>query len=424
MSLVIQFRTFLLVLIAATQVVSPVFMVPGGASVGGSVFRVILVAVAVVVLLTEGMDPVKDESRRALIAGGALAAWMLLSLAWTIDVVSGLRQASYIVTTVLLIYVLNALVRDRRDFFFLARSVLIIGAIVLVLALYELQSGVHLFRSSIQDIAESAVGMSYVLEDQAWFTFGNPNDLAVHLTLVCFLLPLFVNTTGRFLAAAIYVVVTIYIAATLDARIVLLALVVFTLVYIATSIRRTAGAAIFIAAFGVFMFVAVLAFALTARENVSLFDVSTFIRLELVSGALGMATQSFFVGVGAGGFETEMLLRGLVGQTYGIVNPHNAIARMIAESGIIGTLLFCFLLFGPLLALHNKNRDQRLTPFIAATIAAMPLLLSSGSDPLSSSSLQLQIAIVWLAVSVRAPFRAATNPQYDSEPAFDVRHSV
>jgi O-antigen ligase len=135
-------------------------------------------------------------------------------------------------------------------------------------------------------------------------------------------------------------------------------------------------------------------------EEAEFFDVSTFIRLQLISSGVEMAARTFFLGIGVGGFETEMWIRGLVGQTYGIINPHNAIARMLAENGAIGVALYGYLLFGPILTISRAGPNSRVAAFTAAMAVSLPLLLSAGSDPMSSSSLQLAIAFVWISCRV------------------------
>jgi hypothetical protein len=117
---------------------------------------------------------------------------MMLSLAWSENVAGGLRQISYVATTVMLIYVLEVLVRGIRDFSFLSAVIVLSSIGIVCFAFYEIQTGNH-FSSALLNIDDHDSSLSYITQGLAWFTFGNPNDLAVHVMFGCFVAAVYLS---------------------------------------------------------------------------------------------------------------------------------------------------------------------------------------------------------------------------------------
>lgn len=426
MTTILNTRQLILALIAATQIFSPVLFVPGAENIGGSVFRLVLILTAGVLALKEGFRPISFWPRRALSAGMLLAAWMMISLMWTPDLQAGIKQIIYLAAVLMLIYVLDALIRSKHELIMFARTIWILGIVVSLLAFYELRSGNHFFRSAMQNVAESDRSLNYISENQAWFTFGNPNDLSVHIILSCFISGLlFGRSIPRNILVFGFWVFAIYLAIELDARITLVALAAFAGVgCIALLQRKTSATALFVG-MTILVGAGTLVFGLIFIDRAEFLDVSTFVRLKLVASAAEMASQTFFLGIGSGGFESEMWFGGFIGSTYGIVNPHNGIGRILAENGILGLSLFGFLLFGPVIALGRSVRTTQLSAFVAGMMLGLPLLFSVGSDPLSASSLQLAIALLWVACrfAVQQEDNLATATSDVGSPVFKSVHA-
>jgi O-antigen ligase len=131
-------------------------------------------------------------------------------------------------------------------------------------------------------------------------------------------------------------------------------------------------------------------------DKYEMVDQSTFIRLKLIGAGMEMAGRTLMVGVGAGSYPSYIVDTGLLGTTYGIVDPHNAFIRVFGENGIIGLGLLVAVIFGPVIAVARASRVTRFGPFVLASVAIAPLLFTIGSDPLSSSTLQLFVAMIWV----------------------------
>jgi O-antigen ligase len=314
------------------------------------------------------------------------------------------KHISYFLTIAMIVYVLSNLINTYSDFRNFCGIISIFGLIIIFIAYYEITSGVHFFRSSLQDTSELDRSLSYITENQAWFTFGNPNDLSVHVVVCLFATVAF---SRSIFYTAFYFFTVLYLVQFLDSRILVVSLVIFALVFCAMVVQKTPKSAINITIVSLIGGLSGLVTILVFIDRVEFLDISSFIRLQLVSSALDMAKHTLLIGIGAGGFETEMWQGGYLGRTTGIVNPHNGFARILAENGIVGLALFLCLLFGPLIAMRRASSLNILLVAISSSVVVLPLLLSVGSDPLSSSSLQLAIAFLWVGA------RFATNDDHN-----------
>ena len=394
--------------IAVLQIFSPVLFVPGGEAIGISAFRFLIVIIATFLYLKYGLRSTDKTIKNALSVTAVLVIWMLISIFWSNDSILGIKHVSYFITIMILMFVFDVLIKYEFEYMNFCRLLSALGILIIFVAIYEITTGVHFFRSSLQDRSELDRSLSYIIDNQAWFTFGNPNDLSVHV-VVCVLATI---AFSRSIAYTMFVFFTsFYLIWFLDSRILAVSLVIFALVFLAMLVKKTTRAAINIAAAsltgGLLGFAAILVFI----DRVEFLDVSSFIRLQLVASAFDMAKQTLLVGIGVGGFEAEMWQGGYQARTAGIVNPHNGFGRILAENGVVGLVLFLYLIFGPLIAMRRARSSNILLIAISSSVVVLPLLLSVGSDPLSSTSLQLAIAFLWVGA------RFATNDDQNQNSA-------
>lgn len=75
-------------------------------------------------------------------------------------------------------------------------------------------------------------------------------------------------------------------------------------------------------------------------------DDSSNVRLMLLSGAISMFIDSYGLGVGFQAFSTRFLEYFTIQQTIGVYEPHNEFYTVLAELGIIGFVIFCYIIFG------------------------------------------------------------------------------
>ncbi len=404
-------NAFLIFLVIGLQVFSPVLFVPGGEAFGLSVFRLVVFSLGLFIYFKFGIAHNSDWEKTFLTLNVFLILWLLFSIFWSANIASGIKHVAYFSTILMLAYIFTYFTRFSNAFRIISLSVSSIGLAIIFISFYEISTGLHLFRSSLQDVSELDRSLSYVTENQAWFTFGNPNDLAVHIAICCVVTLMFSKSK---IYSIIYFALSFYIVNALDSRIVVISLLAFLFFYmifyyqrIPSLIVKTAFAAVFIGG-------AAFLLILSQASRVEFLDVSSFVRLQLITSAVDMARQSLLVGIGAGGFESEMWRGGYLARTIGITNPHNGFGRLLAENGIVGLSLFLAMLFLPLLAIRKANQNSGLIAAVASATIVMPLLFSVGSDPLSSSSLQLAMAFLLVSAtfataSDKLPFEASVD---------------
>lgn len=390
-------RKLFIFAVILSQMFSPVLFVPGLEAVGLNIFRFLLILISAAILAT-GSYAISPELRAPIKILFALTGWMGISIAWTEDVASGIRHLSYILNIALSIFALDFLLKAKKDFQFATKLLALSGLIAATAGFYEIVTGNHFFDSSLQDAADLDRSLAYVTEGQAWFTFGNPNDLAVHVT-VCALLAFWIlYRSGIYRIGAILLVcAAIYLSDALEARIVMGSILVFVTVYGILRFRTSPVLVATIGKVGLALGAIILLIGVAFADRAEFLDVSAFIRIQLVLAGIQMAFSTLFLGIGTGGFESEIWHAGFLGQTYGITNPHNAILRLFAENGVVGLSLFVGLLAGPLTFVARSPRITHVALVTTSFIVVLPLLLSAGSDPLTSSSLQLAMAMLWIS---------------------------
>jgi hypothetical protein len=391
-----QYRRLIIVVILILQIFSSQLNIKFIDFAGLNVFRIVLFVMAIFLFVRNGFGTMINAAQMAVGTCLALTLLMVVSLGWSEDIESGLRQISYVVTLMSMIYTLSFLVWSEQEFKSACNILMFLGMGIALIAYYEITTGTHWFESSIQQIAYFDNSLAYITDNLAWFTFDNPNDLSVHLVL-CSIFGAMAFRSSAF--PYLGYLMAGWIALLLDARLVLAVLAAYALMFLVSIIllgpRRFYTSLVSYAAIGM----SVIFLALQLVSNLEAVDVSIFIRSELIWSAFEFARSTYFFGIGAGAFESEMWHSGFVGLTYGIVNPHNAFARMLAELGVLGFAAFTFLVVGPIFYIW-RARLVAVVPRILVLVAiVLPLLFSIGSDPLASSSLQLGIALLWVGAS-------------------------
>jgi O-antigen ligase len=110
---------------------------------------------------------------------------------------------------------------------------------------------------------------------------------------------------------------------------------------------------------------------------------SVNVRKNLILSGLDFASSSYFVGVGAGSFESKILKGENKYSTYGMPNPHNYFIEVFSQYGILITLfilsLFIFIGWKVLLSLfHSIAFEESL--FILLLIICYGLLSNANSS--------------------------------------------
>jgi hypothetical protein len=397
--------------VLSLQVFSSFLFVPGLESFGGSVFRIALLGMAALLFASSGLSRTSAPVRQAMLATAALVGWMSLSLMWTTDMASGVRQISYVFTALLLLFVLDEFIQRGRELSFAFICAILIGVGIAIFAFYEIRTGNH-FYSSLLEIDDYDTSLSYVTDNSAWFTFGNPNDLSVHLAMLIFMAAMYITKSGWDKIGYVFFAGTfLYLIIFQHSRLVAASVFVFSIVFFLSLTWRRMTLGTGLAVSSVLLTFIFMALMVLFRDRIDAIDTSSFIRLELLSSSARMSAGSFFMGAGSGSFESTIIREGLTGRTYGVLSPHNAFGRVLAENGLIGLGLFLYIVVGPLFVVAPDDATTRLRAFVVGSVVALPFLLSAGSDPISASSMTMFIALVWIAARVSRDAATFVEPE-------------
>lgn len=204
--------------------------------------------------------------------------------------------------------------------------------------------------------------------------FGNPNNLALFVTLCAGLFVLF-DTDKKWHISGVSV--ALLITGITEARLAFACTLVLVVLVALKCVRREQWP---ILAVGTVFFLITIFFSGTANINIKNYDariagdfiegpiykkdiitietlndsvqvitfnnrledevVSSESRMALLKTGINLLKSSEFVGVGAGQFEPEVVVQGYYNDTGKLVNPHSFVMRVLAELGIVGFLIW------------------------------------------------------------------------------------
>jgi O-Antigen ligase len=415
-----------LVVLAVLQPLSAVWLVPGGEGLGISYFRVFLFA-CLVITATFATRQNSGLIKRSLSAAIGLALLMLCFVPVVENLPNLFREMSYVLEIFALTVVMHRLLSTDKDILFLLRLVAVIGLVIASYAVYEIETGDHL-NQAFQPDAFWRPELSYKLDRQAWVVFGNPNDLCVHLLFAgsCAIFAALISKRKwEALFAVVIATMLTYLALELSSRTVIIAFVltILTLIF-ANKLGSIAVTLVFSALVFMFAISDQLEMAFSVQSDFGFFgDTSSLIRARLAVVGWQMLTDSLLIGTGAGSFEDYVLKWGYFPWTFGIVNPHNAYVRILAENGIVGFVLYLYILFRPFFFAVTQNSKHLERRILMALTAAISLSLIVGSNPTASSTIHLAIALVWVfaqKLSGGAPTAQKFNRPQNLHPQFDI----
>lgn len=399
-------RQFLIFIIVVAQVFSPVTALPIIGEYGINAFRVILLLLFLYFVISKDNIKLAPPVSYGYKICVALIFVIAMSFVWAYDLENGIRIFSYFITIYLLIFILPRIVYDDSDLNFFSYSILLVGLLILIASYYEFITGQHFFRSSLQDSVDLDPAQAYILENLAWFTFDNPNDLAVHLAFSFIpIVWLFKKHPIYIIGVPVYFMVLMLFLDVLGARLSMLGLAFYFISVFIISMIRYHFTLVSIYVTLLFLTASSIILSAIYVDSMEFVDISTFIRMKLLESAIAMSAGTYFIGIGVGDFEIEMWSSGFIATTYGIVSPHNAFGRILAENGVIGLSLFICLVFFPAFFSMQTKIISKASIIVVSGAPFVALLLSSGSNPISSSSLQLSIVYLWIVAQhiVRSP---------------------
>jgi hypothetical protein len=397
------------------QIFSAMWFLPGMQGFGLSYFRILLAILFVYFMSVNGLKNNHKMIKQCLYILFSIIIIMTISLLWSKDIDNGFRQISYFISTLALLYVLDNLIKDKSIFIFCCKLIIALGFAICIFSFYELNTGYHLY-SNILEIVANDLTLAYILENQAWATFGNPNDLAVHLT-ICISAYFMYAKYFKLLDVMMlifFVISLIFIFININARLSIFCIIAFISIFYALKMPSVIrNITIY---FCIFTFLVIITYYSTSAQYIyskeynTTGDLSLLVRARILLMSGEMALSSFLIGIGTGGFEAYIINSGMHQWTHFIQNPHNAFGRIFGENGVIGLILFILFVFPQYGRLSEKYPWTSERRAVAASVIILPLLLSSGSNPMSSSSLQTWIALLWVGSRVFSEHAQLISP--------------
>ncbi|MEL4105664.1 O-antigen ligase family protein [Oscillospiraceae bacterium WX1] len=298
------------------------------------------------------------------------AAVYLIATMTSVTVSGSIFTGLITVLFVLFTIVFNSAVTTKRQADFAVRLLVTAGAAVAAYGIYQ-----YLFYTPETIGAWVDNDMFSDITNRVYSTLGNPNVLAEYLLLVtpfaaacalngktwlqrlffagCFVLMAVCMVVtysrggyiGLILAAAIFLVM-------LDARFILLGIAAIIALYFflpQTVIERFASIG-----------------------NMS--DSSTSYRVSIWLGTLSMLKDYWFSGIGPGTAAFNLVYPAYGYNTISAPHAHNLYLQLICDAGILGIVLFLFMLFSYFrntLAAFSKERDKSSRIYLAAAVSAI-----------------------------------------------------
>lgn len=294
-----------------------------------------------------------------------------VSLLWAPHFIYAIKEIFYIAIGLAMIYQISFFMQDDFDYFNIGLKAFFLGlGIILLISIYEHFSLNHL-PSDFSDHLNH-IHPKHGDHKIPFATFGNPNNLAVYLVFSIILLRAYAwHTDKNKLLTNIFTALSVGIIILTNSKFSIIALIVFFIfecfLYVISKnhfkfsslfrYSKWIGLAAFITAcvyFGGQQLIGyyenpkpvnekdseVLMIAVQAPQQPDTLLNSNQIRLNLIKNGIHFFKESKGLGQGAGSFR--YLIESDKGPypTRGIVNPHSWIFKLLANYGILITLLF------------------------------------------------------------------------------------
>lgn len=297
--------------------------------------------------------------------------YAIISLLWTTHFVYAIKEIFYIVIGLAIMYQISFFMQDDFDFFDIGQKAFFLGlGIILLLSVYEHISLNHLPSDFSNHL--NHLNPKHGDHKLPFATFGNPNNMAVYLVFSVILLRAYRwHTDKNKLLTNVFTALSVWVTILTSSKFSIIALIVFFIfecfLYV---ISRNHLKISFLFRYSKWIGLAalisvciylggqqligyyenpkplhdrdseVLMIAVQAPHQSDTLLTSNQIRLNLVRNGIHFFKESKGLGQGAGSFRSLIETDKGPFPTQGIVNPHSWIFELLANYGILITLLF------------------------------------------------------------------------------------
>lgn len=362
-------------------------------------FRIIIIILWLFILLAYGKVPLKTVFVRKSFL--FLLFWLfyaIISMLWAANIVEAVKHIVFLFLNFSLLYFMVLHLRNQRDLIRFFKFWLILFAVLIPIAIWEVMTGNHLPNSGLNNISEGyeAYGLAPTT------VFANQNDYA---TMVAFTIPMIVSV-ARY--GSWGVVSKIMLVALLAVSILLLFLAASRSNYIAVFLSlsfwfffltKSVSKVKILAGFLFLLLIVSASLSLEQSDFLSSVwsdfsillevadeDAGVSVRNNLLKNAIFFFLLSFGFGVGAGNTEHYMATapKYYVGE---ITNVHNWWVENLSNYGILVFVGYLFFYVSIVQALwrYYKSSDQRADKMVSESLLC--IMVGFPFSSLSSSSL-------------------------------------
>lgn len=389
-------------------------------------FRLLILVGVLVLLLTNRKISWHHDALASFFVAFVLF-WMfygLLSMLWTPDPLSGLKDIEALFFGLLLItLLLTAPSPQDAKFIHLARGWLSVYVICAMFAIWEWTTGHHLISNF------SLTHPAYALDHIVYGTLGNPNNFAATIVLAWpFVLTVSKKDKSTVVMALVRVAVILSAPVLIlmaAGRLSLIAFIAQIVAWWLINIKRPkralaiafcAAAVVGVSAMWTMSDPYIVKKLMIIVNEGFAGHQSLTIRLNLILNGMHMLLQSFGIGVGAGGFEAVMS-QGAPYWTRNIIDPHSFWNEVFSEYGILVGMGFVVLFVWMMIrSLRGRVGAVLVGNALAARANECVFLILVGYFfACSENSTYLTQSVNWMILAATLIFLTEAKPRLDAK---------
>lgn len=269
-----------------------------------------------------------------------------LSLIWTPNAPGGFMEGLRVTISIFFVYIVFNEVKRISEMKFVLTAMVVVAVLLGAHAVYQ-------NVTNVADAIQNVLGGGHLMRGRVTGTESDPNRFAtmffIPLAFTASIILSNAKPLHKFFAFGAFVIMSGGLIVTYSRSAwvgAILMLIIIAWYY--RNVKLFAYLAIIIvivlAAFPQFTFTLLNAAQRFLDITAGASDDSSRIRLLLGIAALNMFLDSFMLGVGFRGFPESFTNYFSVHESIGVIEPHNVVYTVLAELGIVGLILFTFII--------------------------------------------------------------------------------
>lgn len=316
---------------------------------------------------------------------------------------TGVVYLARISVLLLMVYVVINVIKDNRQIYILFIALAAVSFVISIMLMADI---VNNPQDAIRAILSDGASLR-----RTTITEIDPNRLAAQLLLpVAFVTSIMLSgmkAQYRLIGVGVLLILLMGIAGTYSRSVMLAAIVMMILI------------AVLYKQYRLFLWLAVLGLAIVLivpelrlfagnalGRLINIFagtsDASSNIRIMLGVAGLNMFADSYMIGVGLGGFPEFFTNYFTLEESIGVKMPHNVIYKLLAELGLIGFLLYAFIIWKTAITgyrniLHSTNKFMKANSVtMFASFIALLIFYQFYGGALTDNILWLSVGLIFL----------------------------